>query len=156
LWTHSDSCFGVAVPIQTVGYRWALTGTCIRKRTQFRGQHTIFPTTFLPNCIRNYIIVCSCPFWMLLVRRSVERIIQPLRNTADESGGFCISGSPLHFKRIWRGEARPEIWFRSCFYKEPIGTRFRAGPPGVAHKTRERWGPARGRPERFLKNCCFS
>ena len=68
---------------------------------------------------------------------------------------FRISGAPLYSRTVLASEGRPEIWVQCCFYKEPIGPRFRAGPPGAAHKARERWAPARARPERFFKICGF-
>ena len=63
---------------------------------------------------------------------------------------FRLFGAPLYLKRNWGRGERPEIWFPFCFYKEPIGTTFRASPPGATHKARERPAEARERPEPIL------
>ena len=49
---------------------------------------------------------------------------------------LVVWGAPL-FQGNWSLQGGATDWFQFCFYKEPIGTRSVAPPPGTAHKARE-------------------
>ncbi len=81
---------------------------------------------------------------------------QQPRDVTEKRLWFHMSGTPLYFSWVLAAGSWPAIWFRLCFYKEPIGTGLRARAPGATHKARERQALARTGPAPIFKILRYS